>query len=263
MALKNIGIVSDLHCGSFAGLTPPSYWTERTPAMTRWLWDCWTWQHSNWPKLDLLILNGDLIDGTQRRSEATGLLSASLGVQTDIALECLEPLAKKARKIVRTEGTSYHEGFHEHMRRVDERLGIKTPGTQERIVRDIDLGEGVILNVKHQPEGEGALYRGTTMDRELLWATVMEAQKNLPHASYIIRSHLHSHSYLGGFGKEIHFTGAWCLQAPYALMKKRYRWIPDIGSLLMQRDPLGFRGWCVKPTLFELPQLEATKYEEL
>ena len=61
------------------------------------------------PKLDLLFLNGDLIDGTQHRSEGTGMITTKLSEQVSMAIDCIEPLAAKAKKIIRLEGTGYHE----------------------------------------------------------------------------------------------------------------------------------------------------------
>jgi hypothetical protein len=131
------------------------------------------------------------------------------------------------------------------------------------IVRDIRLSNEAVLNVKHQPEGEAMLYRGTGLDRELLWATVSESCKHLPAATHLIRSHLHSDAHMRGFGKEINFTPCFCLQAPYALHKKRYRWIPDIGATLIHTDKLGFKGYRVVSKTFSLPSRGPENYNEI
>ena len=261
--INTVGVLSDLHCGSKWGLLPPSYWNEHTGEAVKWMWKCWKWLAGNWPDLDLLILNGDMIDGRQYRSQHTGLVTNSMGEQTRIAIECLAPMAAKATKIIRTEGTAYHEGFDGPLGELDEHFGIRDPGGQERIVRDIRLGGDAILNVKHQPEGSGGLYRGTFLDREVLWAAVTEHLKHLPIATHIVRSHLHSDGHLRGFGKEINYTPGWQLQAPYATQRKRYRWMPDIGGLLMVADPLGFKGYRTMTKIFPLPTVEAANYGDL
>jgi hypothetical protein len=97
----------------------------------------------------------------------------------------------------------------------------------------------------------------------VLWACVSEHQKHLPTATHIIRSHLHSDAHLRGFGKEINFTPGFCLQPPYALQKRRYRWIPDIGGTLIVRDELAFKGYRVTVKTFTMPEVKADDYETL
>lgn len=260
---KTIGIVADLHCGSRFGLYPKSEHNNKTPEAVRWLWDCWMWLVKEWPALDLLILNGDEIDGKQSRAASTGLWTADLSEQVGYAIECLKPFAKKAKKIIRQNGTGYHVSMEQPLRQLDEHFDIKQVDATRSVVRDIQLANGAILNVKHQPEGEGTLYRGTALDREVLWACVSSYMKGIPRATHIIRSHLHSSAHLRGFGAEINFTPGWCLQQPYALHKRRYRWIPDIGATLLIRDPLGYKGYRVVTKTFDIPQLGAESYETL
>lgn len=262
--MDTIGIVSDTHCGCRVALTPPTYWTKTTSDGVKWLWKCWKSFYKDCPSMDLLILNGDLIDGKQYRSQSTGILTASLGEQVEIAIECLAPLIERATKVIRIEGTPYHESFDGPLKTFDEHYNIKTPQSyNETIVRDIELDKHALLNVKHQPEGSSALYRGTTMDRELMWAKITEACKNIPKATHIIRSHLHSDAHMRGFGKEMNFTGCWSLQSPYAIHKRYYRWIPDIGGTFMQRDERGFKGWLTWPMNFPLPTFKGVTYEDL
>jgi hypothetical protein len=262
--VRTIGIVADLHCGSRWGLTPEKYWSCYTSDAGKWLWQEYLAMVAGWPKLDLLILNGDMIDGKQRRAEGSGMITVTLEEQTDIAIDALAPMIDKAAKTIRVEGTSYHESFDGPLGKLDATFNIAKPtDVMRRIVRDIDLGDGAVLNVKHQPEGEGTLYRGTALDREVLWACITETLKRIPRATHLIRSHLHSDAHLRGFGKEINFTPGLCLQQPYALHKRRYRWVPDLGGTLMQRGKWGFHGWTVTPCCYRTPALEAESYAAL
>jgi hypothetical protein len=263
-ALENVGIVGDLHCGSRFGLLPPSYWNEHTEENQKWLWKQWRALIKMWPPLDLLVLNGDLIDGTQHRSDGVTLVSTSLGVQTDIAIECLRNLVARAKKVVRTQGTAYHESFHGPLEKLDEVFSIKKPKTQLRCtVRDIPLSGNCTLNVKHKPEGEGTLYRLTSVDREGLWATAAEVVHNLPKADIVVRSHLHSWAHGESMGKDIWGIPGFALQSPYELQKKYYRWQPSIGALLIQHHKLGLNGYVCLPARFPLPPLEVEDYAEI
>jgi len=265
MTIETIGIIADLHCGSKCGLLPPSYWNDYTPDAIKWLWEQYTTLLTLWPKrLDLLIINGDPIDGKQSRAAGTGLVDNDLSGQVRIAIECLEPFVERSGKTIRMCGTAYHESFDGPLAALDEHFGITRPPTyQKEIIRDIELEDGAILNIKHQPEGEGMLYRGTGYDRELLWATVTETLKHFPRATHIVRAHIHSDGHMRGFGKEINICPCWCFQAPYALHKKRYRWVPDIGAILMRRDPEGYKGYNTWIKTFPIPAEGADSYDDL
>jgi hypothetical protein len=208
-------------------------------------------------KIDLCVLNGDIVDGAQRRSSGTGLLSTCMSEQVQMAIELLEPVLRKCERVIRLEGTAYHETFDGPLSALDEHFGIEMPRGIKRMVRDIQLGDAM-LNIKHQPEGEGCLYRGTALDREALWATVSETMHKIPRATHIVRAHLHSYARICGFGKEVIHAPCWALQSPYAVNKRRYRWIPDIGYILMVADDkMGHAGYVTKVKTYPLPELEA------
>ena len=264
-AIDNVAIMSDSHCGSWWGWTPPRYWNALTPPGVKWLWECRKKQLRLWPKrLDMLILNGDHIDGKQRRSEGTSVVSTSLAVQTDMAIECYEPFVERADIVVRVGGTAYHESFDGPLEKLDMAFGIKKPKDPiDCLVRDIRLSKDCLINVKHKPEGGACLYKLTAVDREALWASVMEQHANLENADYLIRSHFHN---LSGparaFNKVIVGTPCWCLQQPYAVHSRYYRYQPDVGSVLLQRHKLGFKGYVILDTTFPLPPREGKWYDE-
>jgi hypothetical protein len=269
---KTIGILADLHCGSRWGLLgPESEYGKQNPGQ-RYLWDCWCALAKAWPRLDLLILNGDLIDGKQYRSKGTGVVTADMGEQAEIAEECLAYLIDrvKPRKIVRTEGTPYHEGFDGALKDLDKEFGIvyrkMSRAQKERrvgIVHDIELADGVVLNTKHQPEGSAALYMGTVQDRETLWATITEMKQGLPRADFIVRSHLHTHTRFYGCGKEHVLTPCFQLQSAYAKHRRYYRWHPTVGALLMLYTPIHDHKYIITKQTFPLPTRRAVTYAAL
>ncbi len=251
--MNKIMIVSDFHCGSHYGLLHPRHWSDVTPEPVKWLWDKYLETMKIFGKMDLLILNGDLIDGRQSRAESTGLYTANLGEQVEQAIECIEPFAGKAARIIRTTGTSYHEGYHSAMNALDKHFGIDPVDTNRLIMRDIMLDENLVLNVKHQPDGGFAIYRGTVMDREIIWRTISETVHYQPRAHILIRSHLHHAASFVSLNKEIHITPCWCLQQPYARMRNASRWLPDIGATIIRRDKLSHTGWNVQHVCHKIP----------
>lgn len=272
--LNRVAVVADLHCGSRWGLRyKPNASDPYTSPADLWLWDCWTRLINIWPEVDLLILNGDLIDGSQRKSEGTSTLTTCIDEQVDIAINCLRPLVNKAKKVIRMRGTGYHETLHGNLSTLDREFGIKRPSGDKSLVRDIYLdgtpdspdNEKVVLNVKHNPEGSRTLYLGTTLDRETRWATLAEAAHAMPKADFIVRSHIHFASEFTDHaqGKTIITTPCFCRQQPYALEKRYYGWKPVIGGLLMERDDLCTKGWKPLVKSFSLPAVTADVYGDL
>lgn len=270
--LKTVCVVSDLHCGSRWGLRAnPKIGDMYTTAANVWLWEVFTHFVKSIPPIDLLILNGDMIDGSQRRSEGTSLITTCLDEQTEIAIECLTPLVAKAKKTIRTVGTAYHESFHGPLASLDKHFRIKKAPEGKAMVRDIYLDGGpnkedsVVLNVKHNPEGEGALYRGTTLDREARWAVMAESAHDIPKANFIVRSHIHFASAFSDYAsrKTIITTPCWCLQQPYATEKRYYGWKPVIGGLLLERDGLASSGWRHLVRDYKLPPVAAETFSQI
>lgn len=269
--IDRIVFTSDWHCGSRWGLTPPQYQSEFTVPRVTWLWNAWeqfwAWVMEFGPVPDLHCILGDLIDGPQRRSDGTTLITTALDEQVDIAMAVHQSvqawLPYPIPKIIRVKGTPYHESFHGPLRTFDERFGIKPPPDPEQeIVLDLDVG-GTIINMKHNPEGSAALYFGTIQDRELLWAKVTEANCGLPEAQILVRGHLHFKSRHDGHGKVILNLPSWALQMPYALIKRRYRYSPSIGGLLLERDARADFGWRIYWKMFPVPTLEPLTYANL
>lgn len=262
---ETVGVLADLHCGSKWGMLPPDDPSHKQNVGQRYLWECWEWIASNWPRLDLLVLNGDLIDGPQSKSRGHGILTADLSEQAEMAERCLRPLVDKLRprKIARTAGTPYHEGRDGALKLLDSHLGI----LQSRVAEecdpfDIDLG-GTVVNVKHHPEGSAALYVGTVQDRETIWATIAEHRQGLPEAKILVRSHLHMYGRFDGCGKKHVITPCWQLASAHAKKARYYRWHPTVGGVLLRRDPLDDSGFVIVKTTFPLPKRRAVAYAAL
>lgn len=264
--MKRLGFLSDWHCGSRWGLTPPEYQTAFSPARAAWLWDTWL-EFWDWaPRFDVLFLVGDLIDGKQRRSEGTSLLTTSLREQVDIARAAFRavPAKKRPKRIIRLEGTNYHESFDGPLAAFDEEFSVWQPRAPEQsMVIDVKLPGGRGLNVKHEPEGSAALYMGTVQDRELLWSKVIEATNHLPTSTFLVRAHLHFAGLHRGFGKLLLNLPCWVLQQPYALKRRYWRWQPSIGGVSLTAAVDADLGWRENFWTRTPPALEQQTYETI
>ena len=128
-------LLGDYHCGHCVGLTPPKWQWRATAGHTRrdkiatiqaeqWAWYAATIKRIG--PVDLVLANGDLIDGSGHRSGGTEQITTDRQEQTDMAVECLRAI--KARQYVMTYGTAYHTGdeedFEDHIaERMDAQIG--------------------------------------------------------------------------------------------------------------------------------------------
>jgi hypothetical protein len=232
----------------------------------RYLWQCWKHFAGIVKNADLVAINADIIDGKQYKSKGTGIITSDMSEQAEIAEECLETFFDicKPKKIIRTSGSNYHEGFDGALKHLDEHFEIPKcrVGTHGQPF-DIELEDGIILNIKHTPEGSAALYLATVQDRETIWATIAETRQGLPEAHILVRSHLHTSSRFEGCGKRHILTPAWQLQTPYASIKRYYRWQPCIGGIVLQHEPIDDLKYITCKKTYKLPKRRAVPYEHL
>lgn len=191
---KRVGIISDLHCGHLAGLTPPEYQIELTKddprrnklaLIQRELWDeFYRIVKANQP-YDILIINGDCIEGKGERSGGTELISSDRKVQTDIAAQIIQTINAPINRM--TYGTNSHTGKDEDWEDiVADKVGAKI-GSHEWL--DIN---GLIFDIKHRVSSSVIPHgRLTALAREVLWNRLWHIRGLQPLADVLIRSHVH------------------------------------------------------------------------
>jgi len=184
--------LGDLHAGHRAGLTPPAWQTHKWRKLQRELWGAYEEIVERiGPPIDLLIANGDLIDGRGERSGGTELITSDLNAQVEMAVEALK--VWEAKKIVISYGTSYHVG-----RLVDFEQQIAWLLGAEIHSHPFIKVEDVVFDVKHKvgrssiPHG-----RGTPLARERLWNVLWAEREAQPKADILLRSHTHYFTYIG------------------------------------------------------------------
>lgn len=99
--------IGDFHAGHLLGLTPPKFQRHDTP-YARTLWDYFTAAVRDRGPWDVVIANGDLVDGPGRR-DTTKHLTTDMHAQTDMAVEALRQTECSDIRIVR--GTGYHTDY--------------------------------------------------------------------------------------------------------------------------------------------------------
>ena len=201
MKSKKVVVLSDLHCGHRSGLTPPGwqYSKEASDETNRRFADMqssmWNWFSDSIKKLgkiDVLIINGDAIDGKGERSGSTELIEPDMLKQADMATEIIHHI--NAAKVFMTNGTPYHTGKGEDI----ETVIAKGVNAEIRGHHFIDIN-GVMFDVKHKTSGSNVPHgRFTAIARDALWNEIWSLNKNgQPLADVVIRSHVHYLAYCG------------------------------------------------------------------
>lgn len=201
--MKRVVVISDLHCGHRAGLTPPGWQypidihdesIHKYAKQQRAMWEWFTATIDSLQPIDALIVNGDAIEGKGDRSGSTELIEADRIKQTDIAAECIKYVNPKY-KIFLVYGTPYHTGKDEDF----ETIITKSMNVDTKICShpSFDI-YGKIFNVKHKVGGSSIPYgRHTAISRASLWNLLASERKAEPRADVIIRSHVHYFAYNG------------------------------------------------------------------
>ncbi len=198
-----VDVMSDLHSGSVYGITPPDYWkASKYRASQEETWDQFVRLSRKWGRPDVLLLNGDAIEGNQSRQGGAELITPDRSVQCDMALEAVE--VWRPKRVYASYGTPYHVGekAEDFERGIIERLNDR--GIPAEVEGHLYLNiEGMVFDVRHKigtsviPHG-----RATSLLREMMWSLLKEANETGPEVDVIIRSHAHYHIYLEVPGKK-------------------------------------------------------------
>lgn len=186
----------DMHCGAKSGLTPPVWWYPIEPDMSpeRRMWaelqrETWE-QYTAWLEalqpIDVLIVNGDCIDGPGRRSGGTELITPSMTEQAEIAATCIREA--RARRVYITHGTPYHTALDGED--VEAIIAREVGGSvHDHLWLDVD---GVVFDVKHKVGSSGIPHgRNTAVNKEKLWNDLWAEIGGAPKADVFLRSHVH------------------------------------------------------------------------
>ncbi len=199
---KTVAVASDLHCGHQVGLTHPDFdarpQDSRSDAYRLWKLrrSCWNFvvdKAAQLQPIDLLIVNGDCIDGKGDKSGATELITVDRNEQCDMAIAGIEQFA--AKDIVMSYGTSYHTGAREDFEdQIARQVGVLKIGSHDWV--DVN---GLMFDYRHHV-GSSVIPHGrhTAIARERLWSVLWAERDEYPRSDVIIRSHVHYFAYCGG-----------------------------------------------------------------
>lgn len=264
--------VSDLHCGSIYGMMPPGFKTSdgapksQNPGQEH-LWRCWEHFCETVSHLPIvaLVVNGDSIDGEERRCRGAELSLPLLADQSEAAAQCLKYLQSKLTSKPPTlvlRGTPYHdsEGGRE-AEAVAEKIGAIPyvgHGAGRLVKRAMDLEiDGVVLNFSHGVSVSGGLYRATAPDREAVWSALAGKDGRATKADGLFRAHAHYFTHVEHATKHAVIGPCWQLQTDYMGKNSAYRMLPEIGAVIAWIDSEAKRGGedglSIQKILYPLP----------
>jgi len=225
--MKRLLVISDLHCGHRAGLTPPEwqYSDGKFAEIQKAMWTWYAEMIDGMKPIDVLVVNGDAVDGRGEASGGTELLSSDRKEQCEMARVCIDRVG--AEKIYMVYGTAYHTGKEEDWEAVLSEM-VAAAGIHSHLWLKI---EDVTFDFKHKVSGSVIPHgRHTGPARDKLW-NLLWAEKDLqPKADVLVRSHVHYFTQSADSFSEIFTTPA--LQGPGSKYGARLMsGIIDIGAL--------------------------------
>ena len=243
--MKRMVVIADLHCGQRVALTPPGWqYSKHSKSATHrkyaehqeLMWKFYYQTIEDLKPIDILVCNGDAIDGKGYKSGGTEQITTDRNQQVVMAQECIE--LAEANEIVMTHGTPYHTGGEEDY----ETPLAKALGAQIVSHHDFDVN-GVIFNIRHFtsrsviPHG-----RNTGPSREALWDLIWAAKKGKARADVLIRSHVHYFVYGGDSDNLVVVTP--CFEGPGSKYGTRVcSGIVDIGLVYFDVEDNGEYTW--------------------
>ena len=195
--MQRIVFVSDLHCGSYGGLTPPEYQVhpDIAPGIAEGqglAWNFYARAMEALQPIDRLICNGDAIDGKGARNSGKELFTSDRNAQAKIAIQCLA--LAKAKDYAFTYGTGYHTGNGEDFElQVAAAFDAPIKSRLEFQVNGLGFDVGHHIGGSTIPHG-----RHTQTAKEHLWNTLWNVTHGLPKADVHVFAHVHSHTFCGG-----------------------------------------------------------------
>ena len=194
-------ILSDLHCGHIAGLTPRPWWmSDERCAETnlpshmgqtqRKLWGLYCSSLNDIKPVDVLVVNGDCIDGKGLRSGGTEQITSDREEQCRMAIQAIARV--NADKVVMTYGTGYHTG-----------MGEDWENSVAEESKNADIGShqwvevaGKVFDFKHHVGSSAVPYgRLTAVMRSALWGKLWAERGEQPKSDVTVRSHVHYRAY--------------------------------------------------------------------
>ena len=229
-----VGIIADLHGGSNVSVCLPEF-TDRDHNMTyvanpvqMHLWDKWCAMRRKMGHLDVLICNGDLVEGVNRKESGHGVITTNVHAQAYIAATLIKMI--DANEIYVTEGSKYHTGETSGDQIVCEMIG----GTWLGLHQFLKIGQ-ITIHVRHAIGYSSVPYSRCTAQRKE--AMIMKSEGT--NVDIYVRSHTHKFNFSGDANDLTINTPCW--KGRDGFIDKRSQEMPDNGYVILEIDESNYR----------------------
>ena len=249
---KRVVVLSDFHCGHEVGLTPPK-WNPQSgddaySEYRAYLWKQYADTVRSLQPIDILVANGDLVDGRGDRSGSLEVIVLDRLIQCQMAAAVIR--FAQPKKVFVSRGTDYHVGKEESF---EDLVAEQVKAERIGDVLNIDVN-GLMFNFRHHIGGsQSPLGRQTPLSRESVWNALWNVRQGFPLADIIVRSHVHYLAYAGGPG--------WLAMTTPALQgygtrygERRLSGIVDFGFVYFDVVDKGHMTWKAITFPFPIPE---------
>lgn len=233
---KTILVLSDCHVGHRLAICPPQFidsdgGTYRANRVQKALFEAWWEVVKAWGKPDILVINGEPIDGQQPKDKGVEAWTTNYLDQIKASVQLVKMFG--AKKTYVTRGSNYHvsvDGLS-----VEEIFGERVGAEKvdgNFVSPELFLTvEGVRFNYAHHISGSlsGWVYRHTPSSKEVMLVKLNEGEKHP--VDVVVRSHVHYFSGVFGPSYMSITTPCWQLQNWYAMRRTSGGSIPHIGAV--------------------------------
>lgn len=157
----------------------------------------------HWHKPDILLCNGDMIEGRQDKQGGAELITNDRNIQCDMACQCIK--AWDAYQILMTYGTKYHVGdqAEDFEYTIAEKVDAIIEGRMFFRVEDMLIDARHKVGSSSVPQG-----RASSIMKDVSWNLLKSALSEEPKADITIRSHVHYHIWIEQPGRVMFTTPA-------------------------------------------------------
>lgn len=190
--MKKVLAIGDLHCGSMVGLTHPNwiFKKERNREVYNLqceMWDKYCESLDEIGKVDVLLVNGDIIDGKGVKAGGTEQITVDMLEQTEMAIACIEQI--KFKNAIFTYGTPYHTASKSG----EDFDKIVAKHFNSEIFDETNFEvDKVLFNARHKVGSSSSPYnRAQPVGRHRLWESLSSLRTKDEIPQIFLRSHVH------------------------------------------------------------------------
>lgn len=184
--MTRVVVISDLHCGHRVGLTPPDVDNGgKAHDYRRALWNFYAETIDSLKPIDILVCNGDAIEGKGAKNGGIELIAPDRSAQVEWATKCIA--YADARQHFFTYGTGYHTGGEDDW----ENLVAREFGGDIKSLQFINVN-GLVFAFRHCiGSSQSPAGRAGPISRDRLWQLIWSINDERPRPDISVYSHVH------------------------------------------------------------------------